>query len=967
MALFKISRGNSTSLPSTMTDGWAYFCTDTGEFFIDYADSDGVLNRKQVNAEEAKRIVGLVGTEGQIVSFDLNGNLVATNKPTYDFSELTVNDPEAAKTTLSIENGMVLKNLTAAMPNSREWKSVAYGNGKFVAVPDSGSKAAYSEDGIAWTETTLPSSGYWFDVAYGNDKFVAMTESAATFIYSADGITWTKSTLPSSGEKTNIAYGDGKFVVALANSTTAMYSTDGITWTTTTLPVSKNWKYITYGNGKFIAVAHGSFTAAYSTDGVTWTETTISCSSSQFYSVVYGDNRFVALANSGGASYSEDAITWTSITIPSGQWVAIYGGDKFVAISVGYSNSKSMYSTDGITWTETTLPISDLKYGIAYGNGKFVVPYSGLNGSTVVIYSYDGITWHDGIQYISQNGEDVTATTLMVLEHTHDEYLTEQAQSDWSVNDSTAPDYVQNRTHYTTDPVDTLIVEEQTLSISSDGGYDQFLGEFHLTEGLTHIITFNGTEYECIAWANGTTICVGNGSIIGDSTHGNGEPFCIESYASGSLYLNTSTAGTYTVSIRCLIPDVIKLDPKYLVNSNIVNGSQESSLRTIGSAEESDEYTIGQYAFAEGKGTQASGRYSHAEGYNTIATGEEAHAEGWKSQATGDDTHAEGYETKATKHTAHAEGYQSQALNLYAHAEGKNTIASGLSGHAEGNYTVACASNSHAEGSYTLAYGDYSHAEGGGSRQYSFTISAEAGSTTITCSDSYAFRNYVKVGYAIQYGTVVAEITAKDEDASTFTVAKALSTDAISDTVYVYMSGAIRDYSHVEGQATIALSEAQHVQGKWNVLDTDSTYAHIVGNGTNFTGRSNAHTIDWDGNAWFAGTIKVGGTGQDDALAQELATLEYVKKLLPKVTSITLGTTWSGSASPYYQDVALAPATETSMVTLQPTPEQLATWQDEGLAFTTLSGDGTVRVYVAGSLPSEAITVQVMVQEVTVV
>lgn len=58
MALFKVNRGNSTTLPSTMTDGWAYFCTDTGEFFIDYADAEGNLFRKQINADEAKKLTG---------------------------------------------------------------------------------------------------------------------------------------------------------------------------------------------------------------------------------------------------------------------------------------------------------------------------------------------------------------------------------------------------------------------------------------------------------------------------------------------------------------------------------------------------------------------------------------------------------------------------------------------------------------------------------------------------------------------------------------------------------------------------------------------------------------------------------------------------------------------------------------------------------------------------------------------
>lgn len=62
--------------------------------------------------------------------------------------------------------------------------------------------------------------------------------------------------------------------------------------------------------------------------------------------------------------------------------------------------------------------------------------------------------------------------------------------------------------------------------------------------------------------------------------------------------------------------------------------------------------------------------------------------------------------------------------------------------------------------------------------------------------------------------------------------------------------------SHAEGLNTKASSDNQHVQGKYNIEDTANTYAHIVGNGTADDDRSNAHTLDWSGNAWFAGTIE---------------------------------------------------------------------------------------------------------------
>lgn len=74
---------------------------------------------------------------------------------------------------------------------------------------------------------------------------------------------------------------------------------------------------------------------------------------------------------------------------------------------------------------------------------------------------------------------------------------------------------------------------------------------------------------------------------------------------------------------------------------------------------------------------------------------------------------------------------------------------------------------------------------------------------------------------------------------------------------YTTASGII---SHAEGWGTVASGEYQHVQGKNNISDTTS--AHIIGNGTGSedVNRSNAHTIDWNGNAWFAGDIYTGST-----------------------------------------------------------------------------------------------------------
>lgn len=62
-------------------------------------------------------------------------------------------------------------------------------------------------------------------------------------------------------------------------------------------------------------------------------------------------------------------------------------------------------------------------------------------------------------------------------------------------------------------------------------------------------------------------------------------------------------------------------------------------------------------------------------------------------------------------------------------------------------------------------------------------------------------------------------------------------------------------YSHTEGSNTIARGDHQHVQGKYNVEDTNKKYAHIVGGGTSENKRKNIHTLDWDGNAEYAGDV----------------------------------------------------------------------------------------------------------------
>lgn len=171
-----------------------------------------------------------------------------------------------------------------------------------------------------------------------------------------------------------------------------------------------------------------------------------------------------------------------------------------------------------------------------------------------------------------------------------------------------------------------------------------------------------------------------------------------------------------------------------------------------------------------------------------------------------------------------------------AHAEGYGTAATGgkdvHAPHAEGKLTKASATGAHAEGNKTTASGFASHAEGNASKATNTSAHAEGFSTTASGTQAHA------------------------EGARTV---------------------ASGSNSHAEGADTIAKGDAQHAQGKFNIADTANKYAHIVGNGTSNTARSNAHTVDWNGNGWFAKDVYVGGSGQDDDKAEKLVKASDLK------------------------------------------------------------------------------------------
>lgn len=254
---------------------------------------------------------------------------------------------------------------------------------------------------------------------------------------------------------------------------------------------------------------------------------------------------------------------------------------------------------------------------------------------------------------------------------------------------------------------------------------------------------------------------------------------------------------------------------------------------------------------AEGYQSKASGDYSHAEGQNNTAEGQSSHAEGADGTATGSYSHTEGYRNEASKEASHAEGRETHSTGYYAHSEGYATQATGNASHAEGTGAIASGTASHAEGSGSRARGNYAHAEGGSYAEGSYAH-AEGRSA------AYGDESHAEGQGVAYYSHAHAEGSSKacNHDAhaeGTNTQANGFGSHAEGRETVV--NG---DFSHAEGIYTIASGTRQHVQGKYNIEDTENQYAHIVGNG-NESGRSNCHTLDWNGNAWFSGNVEANG------------------------------------------------------------------------------------------------------------
>ena len=817
MALFKSLRGKRENLPSSKTDGYAYFCTDDGTFWIDYTDDSGIVQRKQINAKDAETIMG------HTVEIDVPSNAKFTDT-TYPEATITISGLMSAADKVKLNDiaegankTTVDSTLSSTSTNPVQNKAI---NTKFNSVQASIDSKVDKVDGKGLSTNDLTAtlkSNY--DTAYTHSQQAhAPADAEANVIV---GIQKNGTDLTITNKKVNITVPTK--ITDLTNDSDFATTTqlDTKVDKVTGKGLSTN-DYTTKDKEKLAAIEDGAnktvVDAALSATSTNPVQNKVV--NTKFTSIQADiDSRVPNSRTVNGKSLTDDIILSASdvgalpdtTVIPSIDGLATEGYvDEKVAGLVGSA-------------PETLDTLNELAAALG-GDANFATTVANQIGTKVDKVDGKGLSANDytdaekaklegiatGAQ-VNQNAfSNVIVGSITIAADDVTDSLTLAAGDNVTINADAANDKI------TISAIDTTYNEAGTeLGLVKSGG-DVTISNGVITvndDSHNHTISnVDGLQAELDSKVNVETNKGLSTNDLTDVLKENYDTAYIHSQQPHN-YAGSSTSGGAATSANKLNTDAgSETQPVYFKNGVPIVTNTLDSVAFDGYVTKGAESgsTIGASATVEGVNNMASSKQSHAEGGYTRAGDLTLYSESTGMFDSYGYEHAEGYSTLAKKCAAHAEGAHTQAIALMAHAEGLSTIASGGKSHAEGHSTTASGANAHAEGHSTTASGENTHAEGDSTTASSQAAHAEGHSTEAS-------------GYA-----------SHSEGASTI---------------------ASGSYSHTEGFYTKAASQYQHVQGKYNIEDAADTYAHIVGNGTSDTTRSNAHTLDWNGNAWFAGKV----------------------------------------------------------------------------------------------------------------
>lgn len=284
------------------------------------------------------------------------------------------------QTVLTSPDGVTwIRRIPAGLPKSYNLGSLTYASGVYLAsagtVP-----AVRSEDGINWM--TVDNLKEFSSVTFGDGRFVAVG-FGGSINTSSNGINWTLHTWPDFPTR-GMVFGRSKFVIAAVDE--VLISEDGVSWSRQKISATGKLVNLSYVNSGFWGHTVGpeefssetKETLAYSLDGIdwkpvyTWTntyETRMSVSLP-----AYGNSHYVSVGTLNSATNSQragfslissDGRNWTRHDIATRDDLGplVYGDGKFAAAGwhgwTGKSEINLWSSTDGVTW-QSTPPLASI-------------------------------------------------------------------------------------------------------------------------------------------------------------------------------------------------------------------------------------------------------------------------------------------------------------------------------------------------------------------------------------------------------------------------------------------------------------------------------------------------------------------------------------------------------------------------------------------------------------------------------
>lgn len=299
--------------------------------------------------------------------------LMACNKGNnnYDPIEPPIEEPEEPEKPAAPPSTNNIINVKIGGLNmivgSQEWCSIAYSNGRYVAVGynDNGVYSSISEDGINWyppqkvindggnviyprlrflesligndPSDKIPSvcsnsgvyqssdglqwsilfyyTGGISDIIYAYDHsrtpYLAASKDGKIF-YSDDGENWDEGASEPVSGRQSLSYGNNMYVMAGPHGqiryTNSPFNTKA--WNVAKATGSEDWNDVTFANRMFVAVGNGG-NIGRSANGKDW-ELSKKIISAAWLSVTFTNGRFVAVGVDGNITTSEDGINWTT-------------------------------------------------------------------------------------------------------------------------------------------------------------------------------------------------------------------------------------------------------------------------------------------------------------------------------------------------------------------------------------------------------------------------------------------------------------------------------------------------------------------------------------------------------------------------------------------------------------------------------------------------------------------------------